>query len=266
MPRRTLDTAAYEAAELLRLAAGKPNKHYTTALIAAAGSSTRMGGTTSKQLLKIDGIPVLARTLLAYQEALTVQEIILIARRDEFDAFRALAEQYKITKLRRITEGGSTRQASVRRGLAAVSAKTRYVAIADGARCLITPEQIDRVNIKAYRTDAASAATPATDTVKLVDTHQRTTQESPDRACVWLAQTPQTFSIELYRAAAYYAKDNGIEATDDNSLVEAIGRQVTLVDCGKENIKITTPADLYLARAILARRADEQKTQKEEQS
>ena len=256
MGRRTFDAAAYEAAELLRLAAGKPNKHYTTAIIAAAGSSTRMGDGVSKQQLKIDGIPVLARTLLAYEAALTVQEIVLTARREEFDVFLALAKQYKITKLKRITEGGSTRQHSVRLGLNVVSNKTKFVAIADGARCLITPEQIDRVNLTAYRTNAASAAVPATDTVKIVDEHRRTVS-SPDRATVWLAQTPQTFALPLYRAAAYYAKDKGIEATDDNALVEAIGRPVTLVDSGKENIKITTPSDVHLAHAILSSRKKE---------
>lgn len=255
MPRRGLDQIAYEAADVLRTVAGKPGKHHTTAIIAAAGSSTRMGSETSKQLLAIDGIPVLARTLMAYEAASTVHEIILVARPDEFDEFRSLAEQYGITKLKRITEGGSTRQESVRRGLAVTSAKTRFVAIADGARCLITSEQIDRVNLTAYRTDAASAAVPATDTVKIVDAHTRTV-DSPDRSTVWLAQTPQTFSLALYRAAAYHAKEKNIEATDDNALVEAIGRPVTLVDCGKENIKITTPADVYLAQAILTCRAN----------
>ena len=258
MARRTAAELAYEGADLLRTVAGRPAKRFTTALIVAAGSSVRMGGKTSKQLLEIDGIPVLARTLLAYEAASTVQEIVLVARKEDFDTFRRLAEQYKITKLKRITEGGATRQDSVRRGLSALSPKTRFVAIADGARCLITPEQIDRVSLAAYRTDAASAAVPATDTVKLTDGQGRTV-DSPDRDRVWLAQTPQTFSLPLYRAAAYYAKENGIAATDDNSLVEAVGYPVTLVDCGKENIKITTPDDLYLARAILSRRADGQK-------
>ncbi len=256
--RRKSTELAYDTAELLRTVVGKPSKHFTTALIAAAGSSTRMGGATSKQLLEIDGIPVLARTLLAYEQAVTVQEIVLIARREDFDAFKALAEQYKITKLKRITTGGATRQDSVLRGLSVISPKTRFVAIADGARCLITPDQIDRVNVAAYRTQAASAAVPATDTVKLADSKGRATS-TPDRSRVWLAQTPQTFSLSLYRAAAYYAKENGVEATDDNALLEAVGHPVTLVDCGKENIKITTPSDVYLARAILERRADEQK-------
>ena len=256
--RRKATELAYDTAELLRAVAAKPAKHFTSALIAAAGSSTRMGTSTSKQLLDIDGTPVLARTLLAYEHAATVQEIVIVARKEDFDTFRALAEQYKITKLKRITTGGATRQDSVLRGLSVLSPKTRFLAIADGARCLITPEQIDRVNLTAYRTDAASAAVPATDTVKLTDEKGRAIS-TPDRSRVWLAQTPQTFSLALYRAAAYYAKENGVEATDDNALLEAVGHPVTMVDCGKENIKITTPGDIYLARAILARRADEQK-------
>lgn len=258
MKRRKANELAFDTAELLRTVAGKPAKHFTTALVAAAGSSTRMGSANSKQLLEIDGIPVLARTLLAYERAVTVQEIVLIARREDFDTFRTLAEQYKITKLKRITAGGATRQASVMHGLSVISPKTRFVAIADGARCLITSDQIDRVNLTAYRTCAASAAVPATDTVKLTDNKGRAIS-TPDRGRVWLAQTPQTFSLPLYRAAACYAKEKGVEATDDNALLEAVGHPVMLVDCGKENIKITTPGDIDLAHAILARRADEQK-------
>lgn len=256
--RRNANELTRDTAELLRAVAAKPAKHFTSALIAAAGSSTRMGTSKSKQLLDIDGTPVLARTLLAYEHAATVQEIVIVARKEDFDTFRALAEQYKITKLKRITTGGATRQDSVLRGLSVLSPKTRFLAIADGARCLITPEQIDRVNLTAYRTQAASAAVPATDTVKLTDEKGRAIS-TPDRSRVWLAQTPQTFSLALYRAAAYYAKENGVEATDDNALLEAVGHPVTMVDCGKENIKITTPGDIDLARAILARRADEQK-------
>lgn len=245
---------AKKLADVLHAAAGTPpTKYYTTALIAAAGCSARMGGDTSKQLIEVDGVAVLARTLLAYEAAETIREIVLIARREDFDAFLQLAKDHRITKLRRITEGGSTRQESVRRGLCIVGNKTKFVAIADGARCLITPHGIDSVNRAAYKTGAASAACPAVDSVKIADSSNYVT-ESPDRTTVWMAQTPQTFSVELYRAAAYYAKENGIEATDDNALVEAIGRSVKLVDCGRENIKITTPTDIAIAHAILTQR------------
>ena len=249
---------AYKLADILRTAVGAPVSHrHTTAIIAAAGSSTRMGSNVSKLLLEVDGIPVLARTLIAHQLADTVDEIVLIARREDFDTYLALAKQYAITKLKRITTGGSSRQESVLHGFEAVSQKTEFVAISDGARCLVTPDMIDMVNQTAWKHDAACAATPATDTIKLANDKGYTKKNAPERESVWLAQTPQTFALPLYRAAAYYAKENDYTATDDAALVEAIGRRVKLVDSGKENIKITTPADLYLAKAILQRRADE---------
>jgi 2-C-methyl-D-erythritol 4-phosphate cytidylyltransferase len=249
---------SYQIADLLRTAMGKKQKHrYTTAIIVAAGSSTRMGGEVSKQLLDVAGIPVLARTLAAYQAASTIDDIILVARREDFDAFLALAKQHHITKLKRITEGGDSRQASVLRGLEAVSDKTKFVAIADGARCLITPDVIDRISLAAWREGACCAASPVTDTVKISTPKGYAQKESPDRDTVWLAATPQTFALPLYRAAAYHAKEKGYAATDDAALVSAIGRPVRLMDCGKDNIKITTPDDLYLARAILARREEQ---------
>lgn len=243
---------SHKIADLLRSIVGLPPVHrYTTAIIAAAGSSSRMGSEDSKLLLDLDGMPVLARTLSVYQMAESIDEIILVARREDFDRFIALAKQYRITKLKRITQGGEDRQSSVLRGLEVASDKTEFVAIADGARCLTTPDQIDLICRTAYRTSAASAATPAVDTIKLVDAKGYTRKNSPLREEVWLAQTPQIFSLPLYRAAAYHAKEKGLVATDDNALIEAIGRRVKLVDCGKENMKITTPDDLYTAKAIL---------------
>jgi 2-C-methyl-D-erythritol 4-phosphate cytidylyltransferase len=251
---------SYQIADLLRTAVGISPKHRcTTAIIVAAGSSTRMGGKVSKQLLDVAGMPVLARTLEAYEQASTVDEIVLVARREDFDAFLALAKQYRITKLKRITEGGESRQASVLRGLEVVSDETKFVAIADGARCLVTPEMIDKVNLNAWQKGAACAGTKTTDTVKLVAPGDYAEYIAPDRETVWLAQTPQTFSLPLYRAAAYHAKEKGYTATDDAALVTAIGRPVKLVDCGKDNIKITTQGDLYLARAILAHREETDK-------
>lgn len=248
---------SHKVADLIRSIVGLPPVHrYTTAIIAAAGSSTRMGSEVSKVLLDLDGLPILARTLIAYQSASNIDEIVLVARREDFDTFIALAKRYHITKLKRVTPGGDDRQTSVLHGFEVVSDKTEFVAIADAARCMTTPEQIDQVCLTAYKTQAASAATPATDTVKLVDGKGYTKKNSPSRNDVWLAQTPQVFALPLYRAAAYHAKEKGLIATDDNALVEAIGRRVKLVDCGKENIKITTPDDIYAAKAILQRRVD----------
>ncbi len=158
-----------------------------------------------------------------------------------------------LTKLTRIVAGGATRQASVLAGLAAVSAETDYICIHDGARPLILPEQIDRVAIMAFTTRAAAAATPATDTVKRID-RKGNIRETIDRSTVWLAQTPQIFYLPLYYAAVEHANKEGLTVTDDCMLAESAGFSVRLVDCGKENFKITVPTDLCMAEAILRER------------
>lgn len=252
-----IQNATKQAAEILYTARGiaTPRK-YTAAIIAAAGNSTRMGGDVSKQRMLLRGIPVLAHTLLAYQRAQTIHEIIVVGKAEDFPAYREMAKAHGITKLRVLSEGGATRQESVLCGLKQVSKCTKYVAIADGARCLITPQQIEAVCHTAYRTGAATAATPATDTVKIAD-KMKFIDKTPDRSTMWMAQTPQVFDYTLYHAAAYYALEKEFEATDDNSLVEFINRRVKLVDFGRENIKITTPVDLIIAEAILAAREQE---------
>lgn len=244
----------HKIAEVLYAARGIPTPHrYTAAIIAAAGSSTRMGEGTSKLMMMLRDMPILVHTLLAYERATTIHEIIVVGKVEDFPAYRAMAEQYGIKKLRVLTEGGATRQESVLCGLRHLSSKTKYVAIADGARCLITPEQIEAVCHAAYRTGAATAATPAIDTVKVADQY-RYAVSSPNRETLWMAQTPQVFEYNLYHAAAYYAQEKEFVATDDNSLIELIGRKVKLVDCGRENIKITTAVDLLIADAILQAR------------
>ena len=255
----TVCDATQKIAEILYTARGIATpRHYTAAIVAAAGNSSRMGMQGSKQLLQIHGIPVLAYTLLAYEQAPTIHEIILVGKREDFQTYRDLATQYGIRKLRVLTEGGATRQESVLCGLRQVSKQTKYVAIADGARCLITPEQIASVCRAARKTGAACAATPATDTIKVVDSMQYIA-ETPDRSTLWMAQTPQVFDYTLYHAAAYYALEQGFQATDDCSLVEFINRKVKLIDCGKENLKITTPIDIIIAEAILTARQQARK-------
>lgn len=242
-------------ASVLKTVAGKPDpKYFTSAVIVAAGSSTRMSG-TSKLMASLGGIPVIVHTLRTFASTPCIHEIILVIRKKEEPIYRELIEAYDLKKITAIVEGGSTRQESVRLGLDAVSEKSAFIAISDGARCLVTEENISRVCRSAYIHGAATAATRATDTVKIGDKNANV-ESTPERNRAWLAQTPQVFKTNLYRAAAYTALEKGYEATDDNALVERIDYPVKLVDCGKENIKITTPVDLYLAEAILAYRRD----------
>ena len=233
----------------------------TAALILAAGSSTRMGGPISKQFLPLCGIPVLAHTLMAYQACPRITEIIVAARSEDFDEIAKLRQEYHITKLHTVVAGGKNRQQSAERAFAKIGTDISYVAIADGARCLITPDEISDVCMAACRYKAASAARRIVGTVKRTN-FKGNVMETVDRTNLWEAQTPQVFHVALYSAALEQAKkDKFVTATDDNELVEHLGARVQLVECGNENLKITTPEDISLATAILAMRtAEEEQT------
>jgi len=224
------------------------------AIILAGGSSTRMGGDISKQWLTLDGLPVIVRTLMAFDGAETVSDILLVVRAEEKERYGGIAEQYGIGKLRGIALGGDTRQASAKNGFLAVAEKADMVAIHDGARCLITPAEIDRVVTEAAGHGAATAAARGVDTVKL-GTAAGFIEKTVDRNHVWMAQTPQVFRTNVYHAALAIAERDGITVTDDCSLAEHIEYPVCLVECSRDNIKLTTKEDIARAEAILRARA-----------
>ena len=236
---------------ILRAISGKDHpKNYTSAIIAAAGLSERFGGDVTKQMTSLCGVPLLIHTLRAYEQAECIHEIIVVAKPNELPVWQQLVKEHGITKVSKIIEGGYTRQDSVLNGLDAVDKKSKFVAIADGARCLITPEQIKLVCRAAYKYKAATAAHRSTDTVKIAN-NKGFIEYTQDRDTVWMAQTPQVFKTKLYRAAAYTALKKNIKATDDNSLVENVGHPIRLVECGAQNIKITTREDLAVAEGVL---------------
>lgn len=248
--------SAKEIAKLTRVLSRTFDKpHFTSAIIVAAGCGSRMNSADgkTKQMTELDGIPIIVRTLGAFSQSELINEIIVVAREDEKELYRPLAEKYNIEKISAVVTGGDSRQESVLKGFEAISDKSDFVAIHDGARCLVTDEMIEKVLLEAYSRGAATAAHRPVETIKIGDFKDIVTA-SPDRDKVWLADTPQVFKTELYRAAAYVAKSEDFTATDDNSLAEHIGFGVKLVDCGKENIKITTPIDLVIAEAILEHR------------
>ena len=233
---------------------GGDEKTATAAIILAAGSSTRMGKKKSKQLLTINNVPVLAHTLMAYQKCPHIKQIVVVARAEDFKEIVALREKYGIKKFTKIVEGGKTRQESARIGVANVDSDIRFVAIADGARCLTTPEQISTVCLRAQVSQAASAGHQIASSVKRAGL-TGIISESVDRQGLWVAQTPQVFHTSLYTAALIKAEQDHFVATDDNELVQHLGYEIKLVECGRENIKITTPTDLVFAKMILTARA-----------
>ena len=242
----------YKIADVVRAVKGQPPCRFTSAIIVAAGNSTRMCG-GSKQMAMLDGMPVVLRALRAYQQCPEIDEIIVVAREDEIACYYEFRDKYRLTKLKHVVRGGADRQESVLNGLKKVRENAGFVAIADGARPLTTPEMVSRVCHNAYLFGGASAACRVVDTVKTADSNGYI-KSTEDREKIWLAQTPQVFSLKIYRAAAYSALEKGFRATDDNSLVERIHRRVKLVDCGIDNIKITTADDLIRAQLILRTR------------
>ena len=232
-------------------------KRYNSVIIVAAGKGSRMGDelSTTKQLAKIENIPVIVRTIQQFDSCSFVNEIVVVARKEEIGNYSDFIKRYNFKKIRSVVAGGESRQDSVLNGFKAISKKCKYVAIHDGARCLVTPEMIKKVFSAAYKYGAAIAAKRASDTIKLAD-KDGFVRETLDRSAIWQAQTPQVFKADLYRAAAYIAKKNGDNATDDCMLAENLGFKVKLVDCTGENIKLTTYDDLYLAEAMLRLRRD----------
>ena len=220
------------------------------AVIVAAGGSTRMGEGVDKQLVEIDGVPVLARSIAAFENTPDIEYIVVVASKENIEAYKKLISGFGFKKVRSVVRGGPTRQESALRGVEALDDDTEFVAIHDGARCLVTPEMIKKVLDVARQTGAASAGAPVKDTIKQVSAFG-VVEATPERGRLWAASTPQIFKAGLYRAAAYYAEKDGFEATDDNLLLERLGGKVTMVDCGYTNIKITTPEDVVAAEALL---------------
>lgn len=222
------------------------------ALVAAAGSSSRMGG-VNKLLQPLDGMPVLARTLTALQMAEKVDEIIIATREEDLVEISQLCKTYAITKCTKVVRGGKTRAHSVLLAAMEADPKTDLLAVQDGARPLVTPQLIDSVIAAARRCSAAAPAVPIKDTIKQVKEGEAI-EKTIDRSTLRAVQTPQVFDAELLRAALQSAIDQELPITDDCSAVELLGKTVYLVEGDETNLKITTPTDLVIAEALLRNR------------
>ncbi len=219
------------------------------AIIVAAGNSTRMKETGNKQLLKLCGVPVLIRTLKAFENAESISEIVVVTHRSILNEISELIKTYNCKKVSAVIEGGNTRQESVSKGLCAAS-KSDFIAVHDGARPFITPEKIDEAVLYAKEKGNAVLAVPLSDTAKIVDKNE-TVLSTPERSSLRLIQTPQIFPAEILKEAYKSAEDNGFLGTDDSSLIERLGTKVHCIFGDYNNIKITTPEDIPRGEAIL---------------
>ena len=223
---------------------------FVSAIIVAAGQSRRMGGDTSKQFILIDGVPVIVRTLKAFEIAERIREVVIAARQEDIPQMYALIQDYEITKVKQIITGGETRQESVFRAIAQVDENADFLAIHDGARPLIRPQEIDLAVSAAVEHGAAALGVPVKDTVKQVDADGKIV-DTPERSTLWAVQTPQVFSRALYLRAAEQAGEAAAQLTDDCQLIERTGAPVYLVRGAYANLKITTPQDVFAAEGIL---------------
>lgn len=222
-----------------------------SAVVAAAGNSSRMGG-ENKLLMPLDGVPVLARTLLALDEAKLVDEIVIATREADLVMIAELCKTYGIQKNVKIVRGGESRLDSVLLAALECREDAAFIAVHDGARPLADGAFIDGVILTAHRTNAAAPAVPVKDTIKVAK--NGIVESTPDRAALFAVQTPQVFDTQLLRAALQAAKETNAVVTDDCSAVELLGKTVYLTEGSYENLKITTPEDVILATAILRKR------------
>ncbi|MEG6523924.1 2-C-methyl-D-erythritol 4-phosphate cytidylyltransferase [Desulfotomaculum sp. 1211_IL3151] len=224
------------------------------AIIPAAGVGSRMGSQVKKQYLTLQDRPVLTHTVGILEKTPEITGIVLVVASGEEVPCRELLLQANLfSKLMAVVPGGDHRQNSVYNGLCNLSSTTELVVIHDGARPLIQVDQISNVIKEARQVGAAALAVPVKDTVKMIN-DQGYVVTTPDREKLWAVQTPQVFRYDLIWEAHQAARAKGFYATDDCALVEALGKQVKLVQGSYENIKITTPEDMVLAEAFLRRR------------
>ncbi|MFS0557872.1 2-C-methyl-D-erythritol 4-phosphate cytidylyltransferase [Brevibacillus sp. 179-C9.3 HS] len=226
----------------------------TGVVIVAAGSGKRMGGQRNKLWLSLAGEPILAHTVRLFATHPDIDQVVLVVSENDHAEVMAwlLAEKLEIV----VTLGGAERQDSVRKGLASFSADCDYVLVHDAARPFVTRKQISDM-IKQVRQDQATImAVPVKDTIKVVGA-SGLVESTPARESLWAVQTPQAFRMSLLREAHQAAEAAGKLGTDDAMLVEWLGHPVAVMQGSYENIKITTPDDLWFGEEILRKRKGE---------
>lgn len=224
-----------------------------SAVIVAAGFSRRMGGEDSKQFLPLCGVPVIVHTLRAFEAAREVQTCVVVCRGEDCERMRSLAEKYGLHKASAFVPGGETRQRSVAAGIAAVPREAGWLAIHDGARPLVTPQEIDGCIRDAREYGASALCVPVKDTLKVTD-EAGFVVSTPPRGQLRAVQTPQVFERAAYERALRQAESDGKDYTDDCQLLEHMGLRVHLYPGSYNNIKLTTSGDVPVAEAALRRR------------
>lgn len=232
-------------------------KSKCTAIVLAGGQGKRMGTKVQKQYLELQGKPILYYSLNVFQQSEIIDEIVLVVGENQEEYCRKeIVDKYNINKVTRIVKGGAERYHSVWNGIQMI--EEGYVFIHDGARPFVTDAIVKQAYKEVQLHKACVVGMPVKDTIKIADM-DGFAQHTPDRSCVWMIQTPQVFEYELIKRAYTMLMDNEVPGiTDDAMVVEKMLQQkVKLVQASYENIKITTPEDLDIARVFLAKTKNE---------
>lgn len=229
----------------------------TLVIVAAGGSSSRMGG-INKLFADLGGLPVLARSLMIFENCPSVKEVIAAAPEQEVETVWAIIRQAGIKKVSQVCAGGNARQESVFRALRQASLKDiSLIAVHDGARPLAAPEDVERACRDARIFRAAVLAVPVKDTIKVV--RDDLVVDTPPRSSLYAVQTPQVFQKSVYLEGMEFAEEHGLDFTDDCQLAEAVGIKAAISPGSGRNLKITTPEDLTVVRALWSQQAQEEK-------
>lgn len=226
----------------------------TYMIIVAGGHGTRMGSDIPKQFLKIDGKPILMRTLERFHEYDPEMHLIVVLPKEQQEYWHKLCEEYHFTIPHEIADGGETRFQSSKNGLALIPDDAEgLVGFHDGVRPFVSHDTIRRCIEMAEEEYTAIPVVPVTSTLRHID--PRGGGFNVDRSLYREVQTPQVFDITLARQA--FNQPDRSQFTDDSSVIESLGCKVSIVEGNRENIKITTPFDLTVAEAIIRKESEE---------
>jgi 2-C-methyl-D-erythritol 4-phosphate cytidylyltransferase len=221
------------------------------AIVVAAGKGMRLGGDRPKQFLELAGVPIIVHTLRHFERSKQISEVITVLPAEDTAGFESLAQKFDLSKARRVVGGGETRAQSVRNGLALI-ANAEIVAVHDGVRPFVTPEEIDEVVVAAEQSGAAVLTAAVADTIKRVEGDRII--QTISRAELRRALTPQCFRFNVLKHAYEQLDElesSGVEITDESMLVERLGIQIVSVAGSARNIKITNESDLAVANSLL---------------
>ncbi len=213
----------------------------------------RMGSERNKLLLTLRSQPLITWTLIAVEASHHISWIGIISQPADWTNLKEILAGLSLTKPIQLIQGGTSRQESVYNGLQALPPDAKQVLIHDGARCLATPDLIDRCAEAIQHCPGLIAAVPVKDTIKVVD-QKGLIQHTPERRQLWAAQTPQAFDVEILKQCHEEGRRQGWEVTDDAALFEKCGLPVQIVEGEETNLKLTTPIDLAIAEFILQQR------------